>query len=33
MCRCGERLDDKTLVCAACSRHYERQGDGLRELV
>jgi UDP-2-acetamido-3-amino-2,3-dideoxy-glucuronate N-acetyltransferase len=33
MCRCGERIHDETFVCTACSRRYERHGEGLRELV
>jgi UDP-2-acetamido-3-amino-2,3-dideoxy-glucuronate N-acetyltransferase len=32
MCRCGERLPDATLACAACGRRYEHQGEGLREV-
>jgi UDP-2-acetamido-3-amino-2,3-dideoxy-glucuronate N-acetyltransferase len=32
MCRCGVRLDDKTLACAACHRRYARDGETLSEL-
>lgn len=31
MCRCGVKLD-ATWVCGECSRRYEENGDGLREI-
>ncbi|MEI8256945.1 MAG: acyltransferase [Deltaproteobacteria bacterium] len=31
VCRCGLRLDDMTLACVSCGRHFDRCGDGLTE--